>query len=240
MPRPAKSYRLFVAARVLRALFALTILALVIFLIWRVYISDILPGEMKGIFPNDALAELYAQQGEDMTLFTQKQSIITRGEKNYGYFSVPRFVFIPEAKQVQVVFRYNNSTLEAVKNDLGLADELPRGEEIFDVSLILRRDLTPDTAEDNRDDSETVSRERIHPTDKKMTTTSLYTYFLYTFEDVSVTDDLLAVYFDIYYGKTPDYSTTSIGQLRLYHTEDPRLPVMLTGKDERALADFKG
>ena len=238
MARPRKSYALFIAGALLRAAVGGLILAMVLFLLWRVYFSGMLPGSMKSLAPNEALANAYAEKGEALVLFDQVQGTVTRNEDSYGYFGVPRFVFIPEAKQLQLVFRYNNSTLKAVAKDLGLAEPLPRGEELFDVSLVLRRDLTPDDLTDNTDQSATVTKERFHPTLTAVDTTALYTYFLYTFDDVEITDATIVGYIDIYYGLTPDYTEGAMADLRLYHRDDPKREMKLTGKDEKALASF--
>ena len=238
MARPRKSYTLWIAGALLRVLVGCVILAIVLLLLWRVFLSGRLPKSMKSIAPNESLAAAYAEKGEALVLFDQVQGTVTRNEESYGYFGVPRFVFIPDAKQLQLVFRYNNSTLKAVARDLELAEALPRGEELFDVSLVLRRDLTPDDLTDNTDGSATISRERYHPTLTAVDTTALYTYFLYTFEGVELTDDTIVGYIDIYYGLTPDYGESPMADLRLYHRDDPKRELQLTGKEEKALAAF--
>lgn len=238
MAKPRKSYYWWIAGKVLYGLFGLAILVMVIFLLWRVYFSGKIPKEMKGLAVNEALAAAYAEKGDDLILQTQEQSTHTRGEGNYGYFAVPQFVFIPEAAQVQVLFRYNNSTLEATERDFALEGELPRGEEIYDVSLLEIKDLTPEDKSDNKDGSESLAERRVQPTDCTVTTTALYTYFLYTFDGVTVAEDTLVVYFDIYYGDAPDYTASPYGTLRLYHSESEWVAVKLTADDKKALADF--
>lgn len=238
MARPRKSYTLWIAGALLRGLVGLLILAMVGLLLWRVYFSGLLPKSMKTLSPNAALAEAYAEKGDALVLFDQVQGTITRNEKSYGYFGVPRFVFIPEAKQLQLVFRYNNSTLEAVAEDFKLTEALPRGEELFDVSLVLRRDLTPNDTTDNTDTSANISRERYYPTLSAVDTTALYTYFLYTFDGVELTDDVLVGYIDIYFGLEPDYTERALADLRLYHRDDPRREVTLSSREEKALAAF--
>lgn len=165
MSKPKKSYGLFVAGRILRSLFVLLICVISAALFWRVFLSGRLPKEMRRVAPNEVL---HASAGADGSLsaFTQKQSTATRGVNNYGYFSVPRFVILPEAGQVQVVFRYNNSTLRATKEDFQLDAVPEKGAEVYDVSLLLLRDLTPENKEDNQDGSDTLEKVRIAPTSK--------------------------------------------------------------------------
>lgn len=234
MGAPRKSFKLWVLGGVLRALCGLLIFAMIALLLWRVYFSGILPRDMKRLTVNDTLKAAYAEAG-DLAVFTQKQATITKVDGyNYGYFGVPRFVFIPAAAEVQVVLRYNNSTLKKVQQDLGLEEPLKRGEQIFDVTAVIVRDLTPDDTTDNEDGNENIGQTRVAPTAVKVDTTALYTYFLYTFDGVDTGEDVLAVYLDVYYGT--DYSERALGTLRLYHYQTERQPVRLTAKERRALA----
>ena len=233
MGAPRKSFKLWVLGGVLRALFGFLILAMIAVLLWRVWFSGILPKEMKRLAVNDTLKAAYAATGE-FEMFTQKQATITKVDGyNYGYFGVPRFVFIPAASQVQVVLRYNNSTLKKVQNDLGLEEPLPRGEVVFDVTAVIVRDLTPDDTTDNEDGGENIGQTRVAATAVSVDTTALYTYFLYTFDGVDTGADVLAVYLDVYYGT--DYTAKALGTLRLYHYQTERLPVRLSAKERRAL-----
>ena len=238
MAKPRKSYRLWILGKVLYWLVGFAIFAMTAFLVWRVFFSGKIPKEVKGLAPNAVLAETYAARGEEMVLQTQGQGTMTRGDANYGYFGVPQFVFIPEAAQVQVLFRYNNSTLEATARDFSLPEEPPRGEEVFDVTLLAVKDLTPEDKSDNQDGSETLGKERIKPTSHTITTTWLYTYILYTFDGVTVTDDTITVFFDIYYKGAVDYEKTPYGSLRLYHEESVWVPVDLTRADKKALEGY--
>lgn len=237
MSRPRKSYGLFLAGKILRFLFVLLISLICAALFWRVFISGKLPREMRRTAPNAALHEA-AAKGE-LSAFTQEQGTTTRGEKNYGYFAVPRFVIFPEAGQIQVVFRYNNSTLRATGEDFGLDAAPPKGEEVYDVSLLLLRDLTPDDKTDNTDGSETIEKMRIAPTSRILETTGLYTYFLYTFDGISL-ENVPVIYLDVYYpaGGTADYTKDPYGTLRIYHEESERVKVSLSAAEKKAIADF--
>ena len=239
MAKPRKSYYWWIAGKILSGLFGFAIFVMVAFLLWRVYFSDNIPDEVAGVLPNDRLVALYAEKGEEITLLTQEQATVTKGEHNYGYFSVPQFVYIPELSQVQVLFRYNNSTLKYTQRDLELAERPARGTEVFDVSLVAITDLTPEDKEDNKDGSEALTKTRIAPTAHTVTTTSLYTYFVYTFDNVTVKDDTLVLYFDIYYGERVDYEATPFGTLRLYHCESEWLSRTLTDDECKALAGGK-
>ena len=239
MSKPRKSYYFWIAGKVLYGLLALGIFVMVVYLLWRIYFSDNIPKELEGLSPNAVLAETYAEHGEGMRLQTQEQGTITRSEQNYGYFAVPQFVYIPEANQVQVLFRYNNSTLKATAKDFGLAEQPPKGEIVYDVSLLQIKDLTPDDPSDNKDGSAALDEQRIMPTSHKIQTTKLYTFILYTFDNVTVTDDTLVLYFDVYYEGAVDYKATAYGTLRLYHNESEWIDVELKKEDKKALEAYK-
>lgn len=238
MAKPRKSYYWWIIGKLLYGLVGLAILIMVLFLLWRVYFSDNVPREMEGLVPNEALAAAYATHGEGLVLQTQEQATVTKGEKNYGYFAVPEFVYIPEAAQMQVLFRYNNSTLKATAEDFSLPERPTRGTEVYDVSLAVVKDLTPDDLTDNKDGSEAIGKERVLPTSHAVTTTSLYTYFIYTFDNVTITEDVLVVYFDVYYGAAVDYGATPYGTLRLYHRDSVWVERELTGKEQEALDNY--
>lgn len=238
MARPRKSFALWLTGHILHGLFAALIFGVCGLLLWRVLFSGLLPSEMKRLSPNAALAAAYAEQG-DLSLFSQEQATVTRGESNQGYFGVPRFVFIEEAKQVQVVLRYNNGTLKHVREDFGLSELPPRGEQIFDTTLVMVTDLTPDDQSDNKDGSETLGKTRLTPTSAEFDTTLLYTYCLLTFDNVEIKPDTIVAYLDVYYSAAVDYDAAAYGTLRLYHAEEARIEEKLSSKEKRLLADFK-
>lgn len=239
MSKPRKSFGLFLAGRILRSLFVLLICVISAALFWRVFISGKLPKEMRRVAPNEVLHASAAEHGGELSAFTQKQGTATRGENNYGYFSVPRFVILPEAGQIQVVFRYNNSTLRATKEDFALDTVPQKGVEVYDVSLLLLRDLTPEDKSDNTDGSDTIEKVRIAPTSCTIATTGLYTYFLYTFDGISL-ENVPVIYFDIYFpnGEAVDYTKDPYGTLRLYHEESERINVSLSSAEKKAIAEF--
>ena len=238
MSKPRKSYALWISGYLLRLLASLLIAAVCFFMIWRVFISSNPPSGMKGLVPNQKLAAAFDAKGEALYAFTQEQGTVTRGDDNAGYFGYTMATFIPDAKQLQVVFRYNDSTLESVAADLGLADALPKGEEIFDVTVVKITDLTPENKEDNVDGSENLLKTRFTPTAKEIDTTLLYTYVRSTFDDIEISETDITVFLDVYYKEAINYDETAMGTLRLYHAESPNLTVDLSNKEKKALAAF--
>ena len=195
---------------------------------------------MDELHPNAPLSEAFALYGEDLVTFRQEEGTLTRGEKNYGYFGVSYCVFVPDANQVQLVVRYNNSTLEAIAKDKNLDADPPKGERILDVTLLRMVDLTPKDLTDNVDGSETVDRERIAPTGEPVIdTTLLYTYCHYTFDGVVTGGNTLAVFVDIYYEGDVDYNADPYGTLRVYHAQNQKLYQSLSGDEIDALEQYE-
>ena len=89
-------------------------------LFWRIFTSGD-PKDLKGLQPNQPLADAYnAARAEDKELtvyYNEQLPNITYEKGRRGYFSAQRVRFIEEANQVQVLFRYNNSTIRHLRED---------------------------------------------------------------------------------------------------------------------------
>ena len=85
------------------------------------------------------------------------------------------------------------------------------------------------------DGSQTLKKQRLSPTSRVIDTTALYTYVLYTFDGIVMTDDTITAYLDVYYQADVDYEKQAYGTLRVYHTQDEKLPVTLSRKEIKAL-----
>ena len=202
-------------------------------LLWRVFSSGD-PKEVKYLMGNDALYEAYEEKGKDLVLQYQMQDTITLAEYNRGYFSITQYVFIPEARQVQLVFRYNNSTIEHLARDYGLGAIPDKSEELFDLTLVTTKDLTPDNQGDN-ENTENLAMERYYPTAAIRTETSLYTYYRFVFDNVEVTPDMLYVFADIYYKGDLDYEERAYGTLCLYDDASPWVDYKLSRTERKML-----
>ena len=237
----------------LKVLFRMVVTAVVVLVfaifIWR-FITGRVPAELEVLSPDPALAEAYGIHGEDLILYTQDQNSITRNEDSYGYFTACRVVFIPEAEQVQLLIRYNDSTLEATERDYGLASgSLDATLDWYDVTLVVATDLTPDNAEDNLgSDPESVLLTRIKPSAvTESVHYGLYSYRRLIFNGVSQNDLTLAVYADFYFNDDisylePDfniYEDRAYGTLCLYAYADKNVPLSLTDDDIKALESYK-
>ena len=202
-------------------------------IIWRLCSSGD-PKEVKYLMGNDALYEAYDEHGKDLVLQYQMQDTITLAEYNRGYFSVTQYVFIPEAKQVQLVFRYNNSTIKHLARDYELEVIPDKSEDLFDVTLVTTTDRTPDNREDNAN-TESLAMERYYPTTFERTETSLYTYYRFVFDNIEITPDMLYVFADIYYMGDLNYEERPYGTLCLYDDESPWVPYKLSRVERKML-----
>ena len=198
------------------------------------------PDTMKNLIVNEPLVRAYAEHGESLTLQYQNQSSITQGEKNLGYFSVTQYVFIPEAQQVQLVFRYNNSTIKNLAKDYKLESVPDKSEELFEVTLVRTTDLTPDNSEDNFDPS-TLKVDRYMPSaaTRDDDSNALYTYYRYVFDGVTIEEYTDGVFADVYYCKDVNYDKGAYGTLCLYDSESKWIQASLTDEDVRALEEKK-
>ncbi len=197
------------------------------------------PASMNVLIANEPLRAAYAAHGEDLILQYQNHPTITRAEHNSGYFSVTQYVFIPQADQVQLVFRYNNSTIKHLQEDYGLETLPSKEEHLFEVTLVKTIDLTPDDKTDNADPTK-LKKERIWPSAagavKDTSSNALYTYYRYVFDGVTL-EDAVGIFADVYYvgDIQGDYENTAYGTLCLYDATASWITQKLTDADKRAL-----
>ena len=233
----------------IKCIFGLIIAVVCAALLWRVFSSGD-PKSMKSLSVNDKVYNAYLENGESLYMFNQEQNSITRGENNYGYFSVTDCKFITDANQVQIVFRYNNSTIRSLAEDYSLPNVPDRSEELYDVTLLLAIDLTPENKDDNAtNDPASVRFVRVHASSYTRDTKLMYNYYRMVFdigesgEDIkSLLDSklLLAVYTDVYYVNDLDYEKDPYGTLCLYDYISDNKTVELERADKRAIKEFSG
>ena len=180
------------------------------------------PKALRGLDANDLLKETYAESG-DLTLLYQNGDSITRAEPSKGYFAIPEYVYIPEAKQVQLIFRYNNSTLAHVTEDYKTEEPLSREDDPFDLTLVLKAGET---------------ETRIHAAKvEKSLSKRLYTFYRLTFDGVEIGDGTTGLFADIYYKDDIRYDESAYGTLCLYDPADAWLTKKLSGAQKRALSE---
>lgn len=225
-----------IIGRVIKLLLTLVVFAICGVLAWRVCSSGD-PKSVDTVIVNEALARAYEEHGGELLMRYQNQDTITEEKHNAGYFSVTQYVFIPDAEQVQLVFRYNRSTLEKVAKDKKLSRVPDKSEDLFDVTLVVVIDTTPDDKKDN-EKGEGLERVRVKASDfvKDHESKRLYTYYRFVFDGVTLPENAVAVYAEIYYkDEINDYEGEAYGRLCLYDTEHKWIEERLKRADKKAI-----
>lgn len=234
-----KIYKWRIAGFIFKAICSLFIAAVVLLLLWRIIDNINDPREMDTIIPNETLCEAYSQGGGELNMYYQDQTRYTRGENNSGYFAVTQFVFIDEADQLQFVFRYNNSTLKYTQRDYELPKLPSRDEDVYDVTVTIMYDLTPENPNDNDGETpEAVRRERFYASDMLACKKTLYNYRKFVFDGIEIDKNVLAVYADFYYVGDVDYEKKPYGSLLLYSYNEENIEYKLSANDKKAIEEW--
>lgn len=233
-------YKWRIAGFIFKALCTLIIAAIVILLLWRMIDNNNDPKDMDTVIPNSLLVNAYNEKGDSLNTYYQEQTRYTRGENNYGYFAITQSLIIDDIDQIQFVFRYNNSTLKHTREDYSL-DSIPsRDAEVYDVTLTVMYDLTPEDQSDNDGKNpDAVRYERFFPSDMRSAKKTLYNYRKFVFDGIKIDDSVIAVYADFYYVGDIDYDKTPYGSLLIYHYEEENISRKLIKNDVKAIEAWK-
>lgn len=228
-------WRIFL--RLLRFLLLGLIAFMVIFLAGRMIAHNHDPKEVKLLTCDEPVVRAYAEYGDKMQFYTQSQGTYTRAERNAGYFFIRQAIIIPEAHEIQIVFRYNDSTVKALTEDYGIAAEaLPDpSEHVYDVSIVLKQDLTPDNPDDANEEG-AYTLVRYFPVSEETFKRGAYNYRRLVFHDIDITDLTLGAFVDIYYTGDIDYASPAYGTLCIWDFESVDHPYSLSSADKKALA----
>ena len=219
----------------------------ILFFIWRVFFSTIVPDEVKRLSVNQNLKQAYEtalSEGRELTVYYQESQYDTTTvrDKNYSYFTAKEARFIEDANQVQILFRYNNATIRHLVEDYGLAEVPDRAADLYDVTLYVAYDLTPADLTDNAgNDPESVKFVRYHATSSEAAQSLMYNYRRMTFDglDMTVTDTpVLAVYVDVYYLEDLDYEAEPYGTICIYDYMAENTYGKLTNSEIAALEEM--
>lgn len=234
-------YKWRIAGFIFKAVCTLVIAAIVILLLWRMIDNNNDPREMDTVIGNTLLADAYAEKGDSLNTYYQEQSKFTRGENNYGYFAITQSLIIEDIDQIQFVFRYNNSTLKHTAEDYSLPSIPSRDEDVYDVTVTVMYDLTPENKDDNDGKTkDAVSFERFFASDMVSAKKTLYNYRKFVFDGIVIDDSVIAVYADFYYVGDLDYDKTPYGSLLIYHEDEENIDYRLTRNDKAAIEAYTG
>ena len=234
-------YKWRIAGFIFKAVCTLVIAAIVILLLWRMIDNNNDPREMDTVIGNTLLADAYAEKGDSLNTYYQEQSKFTRGENNYGYFAITQSLIIEDIDQIQFVFRYNNSTLKHTAEDYSLPSIPSRDEDVYDVTVTVMYDLTPENKDDNDGKTKDAVRfERFFASDMLSAKKTLYNYRKFVFDGIVIDDSVIAVYADFYYVGDLDYDKTPYGSLLIYHEDEENIDYKLTRNDKAAIEAYTG
>lgn len=218
-------------------------LAAVVFgvMLWRINAMESLPSEIRTLSVNQALYDAYKaadSEGKMLEMFTQsKLDPVTTNQEAYGYFWVAEAVFIPDAQQLQLVVRYNNSTLEHLASDFKLGRIPAREEEVLLPVVRVLEDATPDNPDDNEEESSWIVHTLTPAEDPRAAQKDVYNFRRYVVDGVVVNNDIIGVVVDFYYIGDPD-AESPLGTLYVYYEQATDEAVKLTKNDIAALEKF--
>ncbi len=250
-----------IAGRVVKAVALGLVFGVIIFLLWRIFSADT-PKALKALTPNEKLSAAYEKYRDELYIFKQDGQSITTANHNRGYYSITECEIIPDADQIQIVFRYNNSTIEKIAKDKELSETPKRDTLLFDLSLYVHTDLTPENKNDNYEKvtdssgneilvpTENVKSTRIQPYGEAIRENkNFYNYYRYVFDfseaGLSLSElidngELLSVYTDIYYVGDVNYEQSADGTLLIYYHASENVDVKLSSASKKAIKEFAG
>ena len=227
-----------IAKKILRVVGWIIFCAVLSVLMWRMCSTANDPKSVSTLIVNDKLSDIYSVQKDSMEIYYQNLDKFNRNDESYGYFAITQSLIIPDAEQIQIVFRYNVSTLKYLAEDFpeDFPESPDRNENFFDVTLVKVIDLTPENTEDN-DDEDTLKFERYFSSRTVTDQTSRHNYERLLFEDINC-EDALTVYVCIYYNGDLDYEKSPMGDVSIYtsNPDEKRCKYILTSDDKKALA----
>lgn len=236
--------------RILGKIFKYTGIGLIVLinvlLLWRVFFSTNEPSAIKTVAGNAALAEAYGQYaGEGFALYQAGQDNIGTNEdwrypiepptgeikdNDYAQFFLTDVVFFPYANQTQVVLRYNKSALATLAKDYELEKTPAKGDDVFDVTLVIYYKPTSDSA---------TKKLRLNATLAESDTTSLYSFRQLVFEGMPEFASITGMNVEIYYKDDVDYSETPYSVIEIYDQSLGTREYQLDKKDIAAIESGK-
>lgn len=210
----------------IKALFWGTIILINALLFWRMFSSGT-PASMKKIDVDKTLRSAYAaylaDNSEDKPPFAVYQRENNRRNitdeqpddetgfpGNYGYFALVDEVLFPSARQAQVTFRYNISTLSSLKTDYDLDIDPDPDLDWYDVTVrVVLEGGDDEYREEVRIPAICVGTGR----------KNRYCYRRLVFRELPDFDTISAIYVDFYYKDDVEYAAKPYGTLCIWSSE---------------------
>ncbi len=102
-----------IAGKIIKGLILLLIFSIVAFLVFRIWLASYYPKEARGLIFTDSLLEYYEENGG---LDAKTQTLrFNYDDSKEGYFFAGELIVVPDAGALQVSLRYNDSTLDVLR-----------------------------------------------------------------------------------------------------------------------------
>lgn len=220
------------------------------FLLWRIFFSTNEPSAIKTLAGNEELSAAYEKYLADtdpeklgFALYQAGKDNIGTNEKwryptdppagelkdnDYAQFFLTDVVFFPHADQSQIVLRYNRSALGVLAKDYELEKAPSKSEEVFDISLVVYYKPSAD--------SQTMSM-RLPASLCADDTTSLYSFWQFSFEGMPEFESISDMNVEIYYKGDVDYTEAPYSVIDIY---DKALGTREYNLDKKDIAAIEG
>lgn len=200
-----------------KSLFVLLILFVYVLLFIRMCSVDDIPDEFKNIYVDNSLIELYNSENGEEKFIYQNLTKYNTDDKTYGHFSTASVMIAPEADQIQVIIKYNVSSLEALKDIYDLSVSIDRNRtDTFEFSLVVKSALEPivEDAEEGQpipdyNDESNYKLSRLYPSKTEFLNAGRYNYIRCVFTDIGFDPQTtIGVFCDINYKDDIKYEQT--------------------------------
>lgn len=122
-----------IVGRILKYTALTLIFAIIALLLVRIVIAEYYPTAMKELTPTETLRKAYAEN-PGVEIRRQKLAI-SYDNAEFALFMAGHQYYCPEAGELQIALRYNNSALAEVKEDFGLSRLPAPDPDLFDFTL---------------------------------------------------------------------------------------------------------
>ncbi len=205
------------AGKVAKITFKVVILGISLFIysffIFRLCSTQDAPKSVSSIIWNEITRAAYQANPEEFQILSQEPSTFITDN---GRFWISDVVYLPQAKQLQLTIKYNDSTLKYLKEALAKQQaEAETAETDNGKDVILPEIVLPDEPFDYSilDNSGVRYHEYASISDREQN----YNYRRLVFENIEIPDHA-AFYVDMYYVGAIDYSAIPYGSLMAWNT----------------------
>lgn len=181
------------------------------FFIFRLCSTQEAPESVSSVVWNETACAAYAADPDGFQILTQEPATFITDD---GRFWISDVVYLPQAKQLQLTVKYNDSTLKYLKQALANQTSDPNS---TDTAAVLSADdiILPDEPFDYSvlDNSGTRYHEYTAAADRVQN----YNYRRLVFENIVIPENA-AFYIDMYYVGAVDYAAIPYGSLLAWNT----------------------